>query len=216
MIKKRLGGKITALSMGALSAESTLRQTLAIGADEGVLLSDKAFRGADVCVTAYTLAQAVTKLGGADLILCGQQTTDGDTAQTPFSLAARLNIPAVGFVKAIEFTGETPIFIQELSGASAAVEARFPMVAAIGLSAAAPLAASLKERLDAAKKPLKIWGLSDMPDSDGSNYGLIASPTRVIKISRISTEQKNPPITEPPADTAERILKAVRAVVGGR
>ena len=80
-IKEKLGGTVTVLSMGPPQAESMLREAIACGADEGVLISDRAFAGADTWATSYTLAKAIQSLAPADLILCGKQAIDGDTAQ---------------------------------------------------------------------------------------------------------------------------------------
>ena len=92
-LKERLGGEITVLSMGVPSAQETLRRALAVGADRAILLSGRAFAGADTLATARALALAIRKLGGADLVLCGRMATDGDTAQVGPMLAELLGIP---------------------------------------------------------------------------------------------------------------------------
>ena len=93
-LKEQLGGTVTVLSMGPPQAETVLREALACGADNGVLISDRAFAGADTWATSYTLARAVETLGGFDLILCGKQAIDGDTAQVGPGLACRLDLPS--------------------------------------------------------------------------------------------------------------------------
>ena len=101
-LKERLGGEITALSMGVPSAQETLKRALAVGADRAVLLSGRAFAGADTLATARALALAIRKLGGADLVLCGRMATDGDTAQVGPMLAELLGIPHAADVSRVE------------------------------------------------------------------------------------------------------------------
>ena len=101
-LKARYGGSVTALSMGIPAAEGMLRRVIAVGADEAILLTDRAFAGSDTLATARTLARAVEKAGLPDLILCGRMATDGDTAQVGPMLAENLSIPHVSDVSAIE------------------------------------------------------------------------------------------------------------------
>ncbi|MCR4402775.1 MAG: electron transfer flavoprotein subunit beta/FixA family protein [Firmicutes bacterium] len=101
-IRERHGGKVTVITMGPPQAEEALRQALALGADEAVLLSDRAFAGADTLATSYTLAKAIEKSGGFDLIVCGKQASDGDTAQVGPEVAENLDIPHVTYVRRIE------------------------------------------------------------------------------------------------------------------
>ena len=101
-LKERLGGEITVLSMGVPSARETLRRALAVGADQAILLSGRAFAGADTLATARALALAIGKAGGADLVLCGRMATDGDTAQVGPMLAEMLGVPHAADVSEIE------------------------------------------------------------------------------------------------------------------
>lgn len=101
-LKERLGGEITVLSMGVPSAQETLRRALAVGADRAILLSGRAFAGADTLATARALAKAIGKAGGADLVLCGRMATDGDTAQVGPMLAEMLGVPHAADVSEIE------------------------------------------------------------------------------------------------------------------
>ena len=104
-LKERFGGEIVALSMGVPSAKETLRRALAVGADRAILLSGRAFAGADTLATARALSLAVCKLGGADLVLCGRMATDGDTAQVGPMLAELLGVPHaadVAHIKRVE------------------------------------------------------------------------------------------------------------------
>jgi electron transfer flavoprotein beta subunit len=101
-LKERLGGRVTVLTMGPPAAVQVLRESLFRGADEVVLLTDKAFAGADTLATSYALAQAIRKLGGADLVLCGRQAIDGDTAQVGPQTAEKLDLPQITCVSRID------------------------------------------------------------------------------------------------------------------
>jgi electron transfer flavoprotein beta subunit len=108
-LRERYGGKATVLSMGIPSVAATLRDCIAVGIDEAVLLSDRAFAGADTLATAYALSLGVRALGGADLVICGKQASDGDTAQVGPSLAERLGVPHATYVnKVLSVEGAAP------------------------------------------------------------------------------------------------------------
>jgi electron transfer flavoprotein beta subunit len=202
-------GEIFAITMGPPGAEQALREALAMGAASAVLLSDPAFSGADVAATSRTLAEGLRKYGVPDLIFCGQQTTDGDTAQLPFALAARLDIPAVGWVKGIEyFRQEGYSVLQELSGGTLRVRGGYPALFAIGREAVHPRAPSLPRRLAARKLPVTTWGLADLNDRDPQNYGLAGSPTRVRKLYTPVRAVKTPPLRVEASEAASLIRKA--------
>ena len=112
-IRESFGGKVIVLTMGPPQAESSLRETLSMGADEAVLLSDRAFAGADTWATSYTLAKAIKKLG-ADIVFCGKQAIDGDTAQVGPETAEFLHFPHIAYVKKIEEVKEKYIRVQRL------------------------------------------------------------------------------------------------------
>jgi electron transfer flavoprotein beta subunit len=101
-LKTRFGGRVSVVTMGPPAAVQVLRDSLFRGADEVVLLSDKAFAGADTLATSYTLARAVDKLGGCDLVLCGRQAIDGDTAQVGPQTAEKLGLPQITCVSRID------------------------------------------------------------------------------------------------------------------
>jgi electron transfer flavoprotein beta subunit len=170
-------GELFVMTMGPPQAEQALREGLAMGAASAILLSDPAFSGADVAATSRTLAEGLRKHGVPDLLFCGQQTTDGDTAQLPFALAARLGIPALGWVKGIEyFRKEGYSVLQELSGGTVRVRGDYPALFAVGREAVHPRAPSLPRRLAARKLPITVWGLADLPDGTPETMDLPAPP----------------------------------------
>ena len=101
-LKEKIGGNVTVLTMGPPQAAEVLREAIAMGADDVYLLSDKAFAGADTLATSYTLSKGIEKVGQFDLIICGKQTMDGDTAQVGSEIAQKLGIPVVTYVSKIE------------------------------------------------------------------------------------------------------------------
>lgn len=115
-IREQVGGTVTVLTMGPPQAEAMIRDAYSMGADEGVILSDRKFAGSDVLATSYTLAQGIRVLGGADLIVCGRQTTDGDTAQIGPAIAEHMHIPHCAWVGAIEAVDEEQITLRQNFG----------------------------------------------------------------------------------------------------
>lgn len=126
-LRERCGGKVSVVSMGPPQAETVIREAYAMGADEGVLLSDRRFGGADVLATSYALSQGVRRLGEFDLLLCGKQTTDGDTAQVGPELAEWLGIPSVSNVRKILEIGEDGVSVEmDMPDDVERVRVRFP------------------------------------------------------------------------------------------
>ena len=203
---------VIAVSMGPESAEKVLREALAMGADEAILLSDTAFSGSDVSATSRALAGAFEKCAVPEIIFCGQQTTDGDTAQLPFALAARLNIPALGWVKQIEqIHPQGFTVLQELSEGTVQVSGTWPALFAIGREGLHPRAPSLGRRLAAQKVTVTVWRTGDLPDTGPGTYGLSGSPTRVQKIYSPEYPVKAAPLTLEPSPAAALIREALEA-----
>jgi electron transfer flavoprotein beta subunit len=209
-VREAVGGEVFAMTMGPPPAEQALREALALGADTALLLSDPAFSGADVAATSRTLAEGMRQYGIPDLVFCGQQSADGDTAQLPFALAARLGIPAVGWVKEIEYFRENDYSVlQELSVGTVRVRGAYPALFAIGREAVQPRPPSLPRRLAAKKLPLTVWGLADLPGRNPKNYGLAGSPTRVRQIYTPAYTVKVPPRRVEAAEAAALIRAAL-------
>ena len=127
-IKAKTGAKVTVLSMGPAQAVAVLRLALALGADEGVLLSDRAFAGSDTWATSYALATAVKKIGQFDMILCGQMAIDGDTAQTGPGIAYHLGIPQITFCESVDSDGTRAVVKKLIEGGHQIMEADLPVL----------------------------------------------------------------------------------------
>lgn len=174
--------RITALTMGPPQARAALLEAVYMGASAGVLVSDRRFAGADVLATAYTLSQAILALGGCDLILCGRQTTDGDTAQVGAELAEFLALPHTAGAMAIE--REENGVIVRVAQEDAIITQRMPLPSLLCMEAGinTPRLPSYRRRLGLQGDPLRTLTLDDLPDGDAGRYGLNGSPTQVERI----------------------------------
>ena len=184
-IKEALGGTtVTAISMGPRRAETTLRDALARGADNGLLLTDKVFAGADTLATSYTLACAIRKLGDFDLVICGEKTVDGDTGQVGPGLAEHLNIPHVAYVSSIRQAGGKLVVVCDMESESNTIECPFPVLITVSKDVNVPRLPGFRDKATARKAPVPVWGAGDLADvADANRLGVKGSPTRVHRIS---------------------------------
>lgn len=185
-IREQVGGTVTVLTMGPGQAESMIRDAYRMGADAGVILSDRKFAGSDVLATSYTLSQGIRLLkkeGGVDLILCGRQTTDGDTAQIGPAIAEHLHIPHAAWVNEITHVDQESIRVcQDLASVFQVSEMRFPCLITVDKDICVPRLPSYRRKAEAAAKPIRTLTLADLPDPDLSRFGLVGSPTTVERI----------------------------------
>ncbi|OPL20017.1 MAG: electron transfer flavoprotein subunit beta [Candidatus Aegiribacteria sp. MLS_C] len=180
--RDQLGGSVTVVTMGPPQAEAVLREAVAMGADDAVLLSDRAFAGADTWATSHTLAKAVERLGGVDVVMTGKQAIDGDTAQTGPGIAASLDWPQITFVgKVRELTEDGIVAERYVEGGCEVVRSSLPVVITVLKDANTPRLPSLRGKMKARKMEVPVWGIDDLgltPDQ----VGLDGSPTRVVRI----------------------------------
>ena len=181
-LKEAHGGEVVLLSMGPPQAEAALREALGYGADRAVLLSDRAFAGADTWATALTLARAVEKMGGADLIFTGKQAIDGDTAQVGPMLATILGIPYVAWARKVWQTAVGTLAVERLlDHGYDLIEVDTPVVLSVVKEINEPRMPSFKAKLRAKKEPIPLWGLADL-GLDAQEVGLAGSFTQVVKV----------------------------------
>ena len=181
-IKEKFGGKVTAITMGPPQAEDALREVIAMGVDEGILLTSRAFAGADTLATSYTLSLAIQKLGDVDLILCGKQAIDGDTAQVGPGIAATLDLPQVTYVKKIEEIREDYARVERMvEGGYEVIETPLPAVFTVVKEINTPRLPSLRGKMNAKKAQIPHWGPEDI-GAEATRIGLDGSPTQVVKI----------------------------------
>jgi electron transfer flavoprotein beta subunit len=181
-LKEKFAGKTTVLTMGPPQAEAALREALSLGIDEAVLVCDRAFAGSDTWATSYTLAGAIKKLGAFDLIICGKQASDGDTAQVGPGISMHLDIPQVTYVKKVEEASEKSMRLERLMEEGyEVIEAPLPLLITVVKEINEPRLPSLKGMLRAKSAKITTWGQKDL-DLAPQNIGLSGSPTQVIKI----------------------------------
>ncbi|MDP3112890.1 MAG: electron transfer flavoprotein subunit beta/FixA family protein [Thermodesulfovibrionales bacterium] len=180
-IKDLTRGKVTALTMGPPQAESALREVISMGVDDAVLLSDRAFAGSDTWATAYTLSKAIAKIG-ADIIICGKQAIDGDTAQVGPEIAEFLNIPHIAYIRKIEDIKTDSIRVQRLMDEGYdIVESTLPVLLTVVKELNTPRLPSLKGKMAAKKAEIKKFGHQDIGVNE-KDTGLKGSPTQVKNI----------------------------------
>jgi len=181
-IKEKQGGTVTVVTMGPPQAEAMLREAIACGADEGVLISDRAFAGADTWATSYTLARAVEALGGFDLILCGKQAIDGDTAQVGPGLACRLRLPYAACVqKTRQVTAATIEVERMMDDGYDVLRLPLPALLTVVKDINEPRVASLKGKMKAKKAEIQQFSAADI-GADPQCIGLTGSPTQVVRV----------------------------------
>lgn len=181
-LKEQHGGTVTVLSMGPPQAAETLRDAVACGADEAVLVSDRAFAGADTWATTHTLSQAIRKIGGADLILCGKQAIDGDTAQVGPGIAERLDIPYVTYVKKVVGRENGAIRVQRLmDDGYDTVQMNLPALITVVKEINEPRIPSLKGKMKAKNIAITTLTAADI-EADPEQIGLKGSTTQVVRV----------------------------------
>ncbi len=186
-------GRVTVFSMGPAAAETALREALALGVDEAVLLCDGAFRGADVLATSYTLAKALLQVGEFDLVICGKQTTDGDTAQVPGALAAQLQYSYVPWVRNIEKVQKDALILRANMGECLQhLQAGFPLVLSVEPNQFMPRTASLSQKLKSRKQTVRILTQNELA-LDADRVGAKGSKTHVVRVKK-----NGPKVTEMP------------------
>nr|MBF0221762.1 electron transfer flavoprotein subunit beta/FixA family protein [Desulfobulbaceae bacterium] len=181
-LKEQYGGTVAVLSMGPPQAEEMLREAISCGADEGYLVSDRAFAGSDTWATTYTLAMAIAKIGGFDLVLCGKQAIDGDTAQVGPGLAHRLDYPYASYVKKIHECKENIIYLQRMmDDGYDEIAIPLPALLTVVKEINTPRIPSLKGKMKAKKATITVLNATDI-GADPRFLGLNGSPTQVSRV----------------------------------
>jgi len=181
-LKEKNGGKVTVITMGPPQAEKALRDAVSVGADEVILISDRNFAGSDTLATSYTLARAIKKIQEFDLVICGKQAIDGDTAQVGPEIAEELDIPCVTYVSKISEVGENFIIVERMmEEGKQIIKSPLPMVMTVVKEINEPRLPSLKGKMKARKQEIVIWNAATLA-CEIDRIGLQGSPTAVVKI----------------------------------
>lgn len=211
-LREEVGGTVTAMTMGPPQAVDVLRKAVAMGADAAVLVSDRAFAGADTWATSLTLARAVEALGPFDVVLCGKQAIDGDTAQVGPGIAAHLDLPQVTYVTSISPTasGGGLRVGRLLEQGTAVVEVDCPVVLTVLKEANEPRLPSLSGRLRAIDFEPVTVGLADV-GLEAGDVGLSGSFTKVIRIAVPQANRQHMEIRGDTPGSCRRLLAELRA-----
>ena len=211
-IKERLDEQVTtiAVTMGPPQAEAVLRQALALGIDEAILLSDRAFAGSDTWATSYALSKMIEKIGDVDLVLCGKQAIDGDTAQVGPGIAVHLGFPQITFVKKIEAIAPTKVRAERMMEEGyQVIESRLPVLLTVVKEINEPRLPSIRGKMRAKKAEIPTWTVADL-DADEDSLGLKGSPTVVHKIYAPERKKDSRILEGEPAEVATEIVSELK------
>lgn len=211
-LKEKYGGAVTVISMGPPQVKKALREALALGVDNAILISDRKFAGADTFATSYTLSQAVKKIGAFDLILFGKQAIDGDTAQVGPGVATHLDIPQIAFVKKVEKIEDGKIRAQRMMETGYdVIESKLPVAITVMKDINEPRLPSLRTKMKAKKATIETFSFEDL-DVDEDKIGLDGSPTWVESIFTPKIEKNTEILEGNPKQVAEKLAQRLEKI----
>ncbi len=181
-LKDQYGAEVTVITMGLPKAEDVLREAMAMGADKGILVTDRVLGGADTWATSTTLAGAIRNLE-YDLIITGRQAIDGDTAQVGPQISEHLNIPVISYAEDIKIEGDSVIVQRQYEDRYHVVKAKMPCLITALAELNEPRYMTPGGIFDACDAEITTWGRANLVDVDDSNLGLKGSPTKIAKAS---------------------------------
>jgi electron transfer flavoprotein beta subunit len=215
-LKEQHGGDVVLLSMGPTFFEPYLRLGIAMGADRGVLLSDRAFAGADTYPTSYAIATAIRKIDNFDLVLCGEESSDASTGQVPPGIAEWLGIPQVTYVTQLRISGNIAHTKRTVKGGYEIVESPLPLLASVELGSNSPRFPDFRRKRWAEKESkITVWTAADLGvalDKVGSN-GSHTTVEELVELPRASRRMQR--ITGTPAEEAFVIAQKIHEAFGG-
>lgn len=181
-LRDRFGGKVTAVTMGPLQAEDVLKRALFMGCDEAVLLSDRAFGGADTLATGYVLSMAAKKLGSFDLAIFGNKASDAETAQTGPVTAGFLGLPLITSVDDIDFDGSAIVCRRSFTNGIETSKTELPAVITVTPAINTPRFMTPAHVIEGLKKGITVWSCADL-GCDESKCGVKGSPSRTKRVT---------------------------------
>ena len=212
-IKELTSCSVDVVTMGPPQAETVVREAFMMGVDGGYLFSDRKFAGADVLATSYTLSQGIQSIGHFDLIICGRQTTDGDTAQVGPALAEFLSIPHVTWVKSIkDVTADEIVVEQDLSDSVELAVLKYPCLITVEKDIRQPRLPSYKKKLETENRVIHILHFDDFINKDENKYGLNGSPTQVERIFPPEVNSVRVILEGKPEDLVEKVIDKLKEI----
>jgi electron transfer flavoprotein beta subunit len=208
-LKEKMGGTVTVITMGPPQAEDALREAISMGVDEAVLLTDRAFAGADTLATSCTLAGAIRKVG-FDIVICGKQAIDGDTAQVGPEVAEFLGVPHVAYVKKIEeITEERVVLHRMMEEGYDVIEAPLPLLITVVKELNVPRLPSLKGKMRAKKAEIKRFNHEDIGVEE-DRVGLRGSPTQVKNIFAPERKKERKILQGSPEEQVDQLIEELK------
>mgnify|MGYP005839894635 FL=1 len=209
-LREQRGGEVVVISMGPPQADDALREALAMGADRAILLTDRAFAGADTWATATTLGMAIQRLGNYDLIIAGRQAIDGDTAQVGPQLAEYLNIPQITYVRDFQVDDSRVRAQRTLEDGYEVLETALPALLTLTKDANKPRYPSAPGIISAYReRTVEHWGAAEI-DADPEKVGLKGSPTQVKRSFSPPPKEPGEIIKAPPGEAARQLVSRLK------
>ncbi|MDA8099501.1 MAG: electron transfer flavoprotein subunit beta/FixA family protein [Nitrospiraceae bacterium] len=209
-LREKHGGKVTALTMGPPQAAEALKEAVSLGVDDVVLLSDRAFAGADTWATSYAISMGIRKIGQYDLIIAGKQAIDGDTAQVGPETADMLGLPFIAYIRKIEKVENNTMVVERLMDEGYdVVETALPCVITVVKEINEPRVPSLKGKMKAKSLKVAPWSAKDIA-ADESKLGLKGSPTQVVRIFPPAPRGQREMLSGPLEEQAAAVVKKLK------
>ena len=183
ILKDQYGAEVTVLTMGLPKAEDVLREAMAMGADNGILVTDRVLGGADTWATSTTIAGAIRNIKDYDIIITGRQAIDGDTAQVGPQIAEHLGIPVISYAEGIEVDGDSVIVKRQYEDRHHMLKAKMPVLITALSELNDPRYMTPGGIFDAVDAEITTWGRADLVDVNDGDLGLKGSPTKIAKAS---------------------------------
>lgn len=216
-LKERFGGEAIVVSMGPPQATEALREALSLGIDRAVHLSDRAFAGSDTWATSLVLAKAIEKLGDCDLVICGKQASDGDTAQVGPGIAAHIDLPQATYVRRIDsvhLDTSPRIMVVErlLEEGYEIIELKLPALITVVKEINEPRLPSLRGKMAARKAEITTWSNQDLGCAE-NQIGLKGSPTQVVKIFTPPPKQGGQVFAGEPEEVTSKLIEEIKDIL---
>jgi electron transfer flavoprotein beta subunit len=212
-LRNKHGGKIIAISMGPPQAREALQEVLAMGADEAILLTDRAFAGADTLATSYTLGRCIETIGKFDLVICGRQAIDGDTAQIGPQVAEYLNIPQVTYVQKVQKKGKKIVAERSVEDGREIIETPLPALITVIKEMNKPRYPSVPGIMNACvfnEKAIKTWNAADI-HANFDYIGLDGSATWVTKTFSPELKRAGMKLEGTPKQITQQLIEQLKA-----
>ena len=208
-LKDKYGAEVTVITMGLPKAEDVLREAIAMGADKGILVTDRVLGGADTWATSQTLAGAIRNLD-YDLIITGRQAIDGDTAQVGPQISEHLNIPVISYAQKIDVEGDSVIIERQFDDRYHVLKAKMPCLITALAELNEPRYMTPGGIFKAFKADITVWVRANLVDVEDSNLGLNGSPTKIAKASDKVRKGAGEKVTLDPTESVEYIMNKLK------